>query len=489
MREAMPVVSRGSVARSFGLDTYKRWRNHPLFWLTLVTICHGSLYAFLFPPWQGLDEPNHYTYLRALASVDTLVPTSLPRDPEVYRQVVESLSRYRLWSYNKLPTPADLPGQPPFDHFAQRAASIYYRLSLPVYWLVQSWPLESQLYALRFFSVGLQVLTVWATYQLTAMLLAGEADETLVWLWPTAAAAVVALFPMYTFVSISYNDDNLLPPVVAISLYALLRGLKQGGHPGWWMLAGLGAIVALLTKRTGVSLVILVGLCSGLYATLWLQTRQRFWRFVGGAVLAGVVVTTVLAAWIVLFPFQLSTTVARWFQLAPDALITFSDSILNPTRLSSIDWAAEFIFLSVSFWGWFGYLKIPFGQPVMEVLRPVTLLVLTGSIIGWLHNWNNSKQPSAALRFRIGAMLILVIGLLINLFVLIAQFLVGPPVYLLVGRYLFPFVSAFAVIAVGGWLVWWPRHFRLQGLLAALGGLALLDIIAVWTLIIPYYYS
>jgi hypothetical protein len=458
----------------------------PLLWLLLVTICHGSLYAFLFPPWQGLDEPTHYAYLRAVAAVDTLVPVSLVRDAAIEREVVESFTRYRFWAYNKLPTPTELPTEPPFSKFPQRAASLYYRLSLPVYWTVREWPVESQLYVLRLFSVGLQVLTVWATYQLAALIfLTGGAEDTARQLWPAAAAAVVALFPMYAFVGMSYNDDNLMSPLVTLSLYALLRGLKQGGHLGWWGLAVLGAVLALLTKRTGISLVLLVGFSLSLYASLWLKTAQQTLQVAGGAVLAISLLAAVLVAGSIFFPFTLPATVANWFQLTPDALQMLSANILKPTQFARVDWASELTFLSVSFWGWFGYLKIPFSFPLMELLRHVTLL----GVIGLGISLALKNRAVATSNFQISALLIMSLGLLISIAVLVAQFLVGPPAYLLVGRYLFPFIAAFAILILWGWLIWWPERWRLQGLMAALVGLVWVDFTAVLALIIPYYYS
>jgi hypothetical protein len=79
--------------------------------------------------------------------------------------------------------------------------------------------------------------------------------------------------------------------------------------------------------------------------------------------------------------------------------------------------------------------------------------------------------------------------LALSLVNLAAQFLIERSVYPLVGRYLFPFISAFAITGLWGWQAWWPARWKAPGLLVAAGLLMALDFVALGLTIVPYFYS
>lgn len=460
------------------------WLNKPIVWIVALTLVHGGLYAAIVPPWQGLDEPTHYEYLRGLWVTQELFPVEVPRDADVFRQVMASLRTYQFWPYYKVPAPAALPSTPPGSTLLARAGSLYYRLSFPVYWLTQDWPLDSQLYALRLYSVLLQCLTVWLTYRLASLIFPPHTSQPATRMLPSAAAMVAALFPQYTYISASYNDDNLVPAIVAGTLYALLRGLKQNASVPWFALACLGAVLAMLAKRTSISLVVLLGVGALVYAALWVRSPRRWRRLAGGVVLIGSLVGVSALASLLLSPIPLPESIARLLRVGDHALITIADMVQDPKRLAQVDWVGALVFLSVSFWGWFGYLKIPLSQTVMEILRRITLLLIAGVGVGLVQAWRSSET-----RFQSVALILLGMGLVLALMILIFQFIIGPPVYLLTGRYLFLFISAFAILAAWGWQSWWPKRWQPVGLFSGVVLLVVLDLIAVWLTIVPYYYS
>jgi hypothetical protein len=153
-----------------------------------------------------------------------------------------------------------------------------------------------------------------------------------------------------------------------------------------------------------------------------------------------------------------------------------------------VDWVLALVFLSVSFWGWFGWLKVSLGKTTMEILRRVTLLLIIGGGAAWVRAWL-ARKSEAGHTFRLGALLLLGLGLLLNGLILTTQFLIGPPAYIPTGRYVFPYISAFAILAVWGWQAWWPRPWKAHGILIGLGLLAVVDFVAVVLTIVPYFYS
>lgn len=460
----------------------------PVAWLVAFAFVHGSLYAAVVPPWQAPDENVHYEYLRALWQAPGLFPMGVERSAAVYQEVMTSARQFRWWELVRLPTPAEVPAQPSTAGFGIRGGwSLYYRLAFPVYGLFQAAPLEAQLYALRLYSVVLQCLTVWLTFKL-AQLIFTLGVRPLDDLLPVAAALVVALQPQYTFISASFNDDNLVPPLAAAALYALVRGLRQRADWRWLVAAAIATGLAVLTKRTAISLVVLFGLALLAYAVIWLRAPRPLARVVGAASLLAAGLVCAGLVLLIAYPPQLPPALARLMGVPGEAVISLAAFLHNPARLVQMPWIHPLLFLSISFWGWFGWLKAPLTTPLMEILRRVTLLLMLGCGLE-LVRVARAARASPPLGLRLGAILMLSAGLVFSLMLLVAQFLIGPPVYGLTGRYLFPFISAFGILAVWGWQAWWPVRWKRAGLLLGLGLFSIVDFYALALTMVPYFYS
>ena len=258
---------------------------------------------------------------------------------------------------------------------------------------------------------------------------------------------VVALFLQYTFISASYNDDDLMPVFVTAALYALLAGYQRQQRASWLLLAGGFTGLALLTKRPAFRMLLLLGLVVPVYAWGWLRSGRRAARWAGRR--------------------------CYW---------------RDPSRLGQVEWWPAVMFFSLSFWGWFGWAKVPLDNGLMELLRRVTLALVVGCVLEWMRQFRSLKAAPAA-AFRLAALTALGLGLTLNVVVLVAQLLIGPPIYVLTGRYLFPFIAAFGILAVWGWQAWWPARWKAHGLLVGLGLLAVVDFVAVVLTIVPYFYS
>ncbi len=453
----------------------------------VLTFLHGATYALLVPPWQGPDEPVHFQFLRVLAAAPAQYTPLPERVAEIHGEVTRSMRRFAWWDYFNTATPPADPAAPPEQLYYQRGAMAYYYLSLPFWWLVRQQAVETQLYALRLFSVLLQCLTVYLTYRLGREVLgapAAPADLD----WPLAAALVVALLPQYTFISASYNDDNLAPVLTSLALWAVVGGWRRKGSAGW-LLAGLGAAgLATLAKRTAAPSLLWVGVSALVYAAVWTRSARLVVRALGwlSLSLAGLALAAGLAALStgpvlpasLIYPLRFNSESLRWLALYWQ----------EPQRLLAVDWTAALVFLSMSFWGWFGWLKAPLATGVMEIVRRLSLGLLLGALGGWLRlGWQARRDSSVRARWINLALLALSVGL--SLAFLIAQFLIEPAIYGLTGRYLFPFVAAIGLLMVWGWQAWWPARWQWLGLAAGLGALALLDVIAVVFTIVPYFYS
>jgi hypothetical protein len=72
---------------------------------------------------------------------------------------------------------------------------------------------------------------------------------------------------------------------------------------------------------------------------------------------------------------------------------------------------------------------------------------------------------------------------------MLAQYVIAPEAYAPQGRYLFPFIAAFSILAAWGWAAWWPRRWQNIALLSGMGALVLFDFVCWVQAIIPFFYS
>lgn len=460
----------------------------PIHWVLALSVLHGMLYAVVTPPWQAPDETVHYQYLRALWQSPEPLSPFFELSPEAHQQVMESARRFRWWFLTERATPDTLTPLPPGARMAARSASLYYRLSLPIYGVSRHWPIESQLLLLRLFSVMLQVLTVGLTYKV-AQLISPAAADPFHSLLPAAAALIVGLFPQYTFISASYNDDNLLPVLAAAAVYAALCGWRNKFAARWLILAGVFAVLAVLTKRTGVSVIVVVGAAALIYAWVWQGSKSQLLRLAGlmtfaiaSAVLLGGVALLVIAP---VLPEEL----ARFARVQTLAVVRLREFLTSPSEWGSFDWSLALQFFLLSFWGWFGWLKAPLWPELMDVLGLITALVCIGFGVRWaMSAARRSAQPTSS-SFWLGATGLLAVGLLANFGLMVLQMIVNPQSYALVGRYIFPFMCALGVLGAYGWQAWFPPRWQASGLALGVTLLAVFDLIAIGLIMVPFYYQ
>jgi hypothetical protein len=186
-----------------------------------------------------------------------------------------------------------------------------------------------------------------------------------------------------------------------------------------------------------------------------------------------------------LSPVSLSPGLAGMFRLGSDVLIALSSYWRDPSRLAGVDWGRWLHFALESFWGWFGWVTIPLEPALIDGLGWITMVLVLGCAVGIFRSLAMRRNEEA---FRVFALLILIAGLLFTGLSMAAQYLLAPTVYYPQGRYFFPFVSAFAILAVWGWRSWWPRQRQPLGILLGLGLLVVLDSISLLT-IISFFYS
>ncbi len=251
-------------------------------WLIPLALAHGLLYLFVVPPWQHYDEPNHFEYAAQIAIGEGAAPGRA--SVQLSREIADSMYRHRFWPPGVRP---DLlgPGPVPLGISQRVHPPLYYQVvALPI-GVTRYLAVETQLYLARAFSVLLYTLTVLAAWRIAVVMAPDEPALQL------AFPLLVVFTPAFADLMAAVNNDVLLNMAATSALLGAVLLVRDGPRPLALALAGLGLLVAVLAKRTGLVLVPVLGL-----ALLWSLRRHPVRRrLAAGIALAVFIVAGVVA--------------------------------------------------------------------------------------------------------------------------------------------------------------------------------------------------
>jgi hypothetical protein len=300
--------------------------------LVALALFHGLLYAWLLPPWQAPDEPTQFEYA-ALISRLGRIPATADTDPELERQIVDSLVRERFFEYlvgrSLQPSPRSFEDVQQVFFMPRQVGSdppLYFAIAVLPIWALADLPIETQLLALRLLGVLFTVGAVLCVYgagrelciadrraprddrgmptvdsrPLTTDGRAGwwsivvgsiAPDRTSGWLLaPLAAGLLAALHPMFVFVDVGAGNDGLANLAGAALCWASLRAVRLGLGPRRVVVLLALALLGLLVKRTLLPQVVLL---ASIGAWLALRSLVRWPR--GHAARLGLAAALLLA--------------------------------------------------------------------------------------------------------------------------------------------------------------------------------------------------
>jgi len=218
----------------------------------------GLVFVFLIPPWQGPDEPFHFT-IGSLFS-DTSTPIQ-----GVNSRILESLDKYRFWEYIEYTQPE----KAVLGHHRKIVFPVYYSIIHKIFLFFGSSTLVGSMYLGRLFSLFIHMGTVFFIYLISRRLISPKED---VW-FGIGVLAFAGFHPQWSFLSSVINTDNMISFLFAGITFCMVSIVTFPGSNGaknrsiylWWFFAILLTVLALLTKRTGV-----VGLLLVLLSALFL---------------------------------------------------------------------------------------------------------------------------------------------------------------------------------------------------------------------------
>jgi len=227
--------------------------------LVALALLHGLLYVWLVPPWQTPDEPAQFQYAALVARLGR-TPVASDIDAQLEQQITGSLVRNHFFEY--------LLGHPPPPQLQtlEQAQALFFMPSQvggdpPLYFWLAALPIkllsghsiETQLLAVRLLGVALLVGAVLCAHGAARELSLGVG-------FALAVGLIVALQPMFMFIGIGAGNDGFANLVGAALCWALLRLARRGMSLRRGALVLALALLGVLTKRTLLPQVLLVGL-------------------------------------------------------------------------------------------------------------------------------------------------------------------------------------------------------------------------------------
>ena len=320
---------------------------------------------------------------------------------------------------------------------------------------------------IRLLSAAMSTAAVYFTYRIGLELFSERR-----WL-ALASAAVMAFIPMFIFISGAVNNDNLATLLAAVSLWLMIRIVKEADEDrDTFRLAsvlGLTLGLAALTKTSTLGLFGLAGL-----ATAYSGWVKRRWQsfFVEGPLI--LLIAGSIAGWWYVRNLRLYGD-----PLGLSAFIAILGQRAHPASLLQL-WGERHGFMQ-SFWGLFGGVNIPMADWVYAVLNALAVMSIIGIVVVLV---KRGIREGLSLR---KWMLILLTMLWIAGVVLPLALSWARITWSSQGRLVFSALSPIAIWFTVGLTIPWPRkvdQIIASGLVA---GLFALSVAALPLWIVPAY--
>ncbi len=420
----------------------------------------GVLYSLITPPWQAPDEPRHFEHARLL--LERGRPLSVAdTDPQLQRQILQSMVDSDFWSWYFGPRPERTPTSFkeiwPSHYTMLHRPSLYYWLGLPFLGFVSERSLVAQLEALRLFSVMLGACTVLVAFLTARVLFPRDAFMAL------GTASFVALVPMYAWLSGMLNNDNLA--ALSVSLVTLCVALIFRRGLSWRLvLATLAAAgLAVVSKRTSVAEVAVLPLVPVVYYWGRPERHARIAVGLGAATLA----VAMAVGGIVAFRPTLLPWLAKPLGSALMNSPSYALKLLNHPYLSweflQLLW--RYAEVSVwSFWALFGWMTLSVDSVWYDALKVAHLGSAAGLLLLLVRSW----LAKGSLRsFQVKALLLYAVGILLLIVLAVAEAAYYfAPNHTPQGRYFFTLIVPIGLFFTLGWHELLPARCRPMGLLA-----------------------
>ncbi|MCX6044139.1 MAG: hypothetical protein NT075_03445 [Chloroflexi bacterium] len=432
-------------------------RNFEVIILLAVFVVLAGLYSLMTPAFEGPDSGGHFRYIAYLQQTQHLPGLNgesaafsheLVQQPPFYYAIAALASAGTI-----SPEALDLDQVNPYY---QRGLSHRATFTPPKFTLLAELPI----YIAKFIALLGGLLTVLGSWLCLRVLLPDQPSLAL------AVAGVVGLNPQFLFSAGTITNDTWAAAMfvwaIALGIYSAQRATRPLLG---WLLTGLCAGLAALTKYSGLLVMLPLGL-------IWLsQWRKTNWRHLVPQLLL------LLAGFLITAGFWYLNNLMETGSLTPlQTIFALLPGLVRPAPLAYFDpklWQ-EVRWLLRSYWGVFGYgIVAPAGYHwIIQNVLGIALLGLCVLPIRWTLVKQTSQWALLGLAWLWFGVIFASLVQWIHLMYAANQ-----------GRLLFPAAPAIAILVVLGWQAWLPIrwHPALHRLLTLLFlGLAISQLFTVY---------
>lgn len=469
----------------------------PLILLCLVVLLKQVIFSLLVPIWHAPDEQAHFAQVANMAEDVSIKKGNLDLNLEIYttEKLLGTLrdhngnNKFTFHPEYKIEYTEglvgfyekeiiSLPESSRKIFAAQEAANypqLYYFISSWFYKLFYHTDIIFRVYSVRIFSIILHLLTTITCYYIAKLLF--PLNKTL----QLAIPLIASFQPMFSFVSIGVNSDNLMNFLFTLLIYLCLRLINSG--------LNIFNVFCLL----------------GCFLALFLTKPQYL-----------LAIPTIYFAIIIRLGINKQIKRIIFVSLVPIIFIIFSKTILKltdtlyPQNFFTLNLRIDknfFPFFKLEFihtikevipwyWGVFDWLGVTLPRTVNRIINRIMVIALIGLLltaVKLIKNIITSKKVDvdqkhySMLVFLILTSVLYFLGIVYfnYLFYLSSGFPFG-----IQGRYFFPVISSHMILIIIGILGFIPQKFvKMNHYLVITVVLMMITVnfIALWTLINTYY--
>jgi hypothetical protein len=467
------------------------------FWLAFIV--RGAWYCAVQPPWEGYDEPYHFAALQHVASGQGLTRTDTPISLEVQKSLhllptpwelqFQSipgpfLTHEAFWTLSAEeqkrridavraldPAEGTRPGTEPILNYEGQQPPLYYwLLAIPLRWM-NSLPLLSRLYLLRFMNVLVASVAIPIAYWIARSVLRSETQAL-------AATGIIVLLPELMINVARVGNESLALVCYSAMLAGAVMAVQKPLSWRAWLIVGAMLGCGLLTKAyvlSAIPAVIALAVVSQ-YATSTTTGSPTKVSSIGLRLgVALLLAIGIAGAWYT----RVHATTGSWTGVTIDAAVGKVSLAGKLAAIPHVNWKSGFASILISH-VWFGawsFLRVPL---VMYLLAFAVIALAMLGVMRGLWRRRGSADERRAIIVLAAFYACFWIGLLYE--VVIAYMVFG--VSASAGWYLYATVAAEVVL-----LAWGLESFlSARVVIPVLAiGVAALDLYGMHALLMPYY--
>jgi hypothetical protein len=378
------------------------------------------------------------------------------------------------------------------SHKLEQPPLSYIPYAVPLFLFVGQ-DMALQLYAMRCISIVLNILIVAVAFFAVNELFPND-DFLLV-----GAVVFIVFLPMHTFSTSSINSDHLAELFTSLLILLLVVTFKKGFTRFRTIAIALSAVLGLLAKRTAFLTIPTCIVAVPIY--LWGRDSRAHpsWRKL--ALAFSLVVTLVGVT--MCFWGKLQTLLAQSFPRLLKAInhvytfYLFLPSEQFPSRFEQGYFSYEALqaygsyveSMFESFWGNFGWLKVPLNTPLYLSMGLVSIVAFVGLCLFAIRTM---RTPDLLPKWQKGTLLVFSLSVLFAFIIIIAKQIRdwgyewgGRPQ----GRFLFPVMIPIATLFMLGLRELVPTRYRGQFLVLYVCCFIAFDSLCLIRYIIPFFYG